>query len=178
MHLPISNAEKFVNFVYDNVKNDPSLVYCDLDQLYYRYYLEILYAMVDNESFFHINGKSIVKDGAIIKYRKGYLEHITEILTKRYNYQNGAYNLFYMNGLDFPTFRKLPVSVKKEMTLKNIPKATRMGVKKRFNSTIKLLSLIIIFRTTCHKFEELNGYGSGTSNKVPHDGGLLEILVK
>lgn len=115
-----------------------------------------------------MNYKDVVEDGVKIKFRKGYLNRLTEKLKKRYNYQDGAYSLFYMDGLDFPAFRRLPVKVKRQMTLKDIPGATRTGAKKRFNSTIQLFSMIIIFRTTCPKFEELNGYDPSTFNKNPN----------
>lgn len=87
----------------------------------------------------------------------------------------GSYAFFYVDGLDFPKFKNLPVKVKRNMTLKDIPRATRKGVKKRFNSTIQLFSLVIIFRMTCHKFEELNGYHLGILNKVPHNDDIWPV---
>lgn len=137
--------------------------------LNYRDYLEILYVMVDDKDFFYCVNKSLIDDGAKVKSRGVGLNCITKKPKRCYNYQDGSYNLFYMDSLDFPNFRRLPVKVKKGMTLKDIPKATRKGVKKRFNSTIQLFSMIIIFRTTCSRFEVFNGCSEGIFSKNSND---------
>lgn len=79
------------------------MVCCDLERLNYRNYLEILYAMVDDKSFFRcVNYKYVIEEGTKVKFRRGYLKHVTEILKKRYNYQDGFLCFFLCGWFRFP----------------------------------------------------------------------------
>ncbi|KAG0687817.1 hypothetical protein C6P40_001845 [Pichia californica] len=157
------------------MENDPAIVYCDLKELDYRPYIEVLYKIADQVDFFKIPINKVAKEGPKPIIKRNYLQHCFEKFQERCNYQGGSYNLHYMYGLDFPGFMRKKKSIKRTMTLADIPKVTHEVMDERFKLRTQLLSMIIIARSTCYDFKKLNNYWDPKYGNVFHNIGEYEF---
>ena len=75
---------------------------------------------------------------------------------KKSNFQDGRFDMMYFAGKDYPGFMRLPVSVKRKMTINDVKPLTMEMIDKKVNDVQYSLSMIYIFREAVKKYHSEN----------------------
>lgn len=102
----------------------------------------------------NVSEKRIIKNHyGYYKTNRNYLQQTFNYFQKKYNYSSGKDALTFPNQLNFPKFGKLPMSVKRKMTLKDVKKLTQVEKKGKIGSMELILKLSLIIHKCTQLYE-------------------------
>ncbi|GMM44287.1 hypothetical protein DAPK24_008620 [Pichia kluyveri] len=152
---PISYSEVFVDWFYDILKYNPGYITCNKDFFKVEVYRHTLIKFSNPKYLKHARFKRLYGDTPYTIHRN-FEQELFNLLQKKSNFQDGRFDMMYFAGKDYPGFMRLPVSVKRKMTINDVKPLTMEMIDKKVNDVQYSLSMIYIFREAVKKYHSEN----------------------
>ena len=100
------------------------------------------------------------------KTNRNYLQQTFTYFQNKYNYSSGKDALTFPNQLDFPSFGRLPMSEKRNMTLSNVPKLSLEQKKRKIDAMAAILKLSLIVHKCTQLYQTNSLLSTFTDNEL------------
>ena len=144
------NAD-LIDWFYNILEINSGYLTCNMDFLELGYFKEV-FKTFSNPNYLKTARYNRLYGNEPYKIHKNFEQHLFNELQNRSNFQNSYFDMMYFSGKDYPGFMRLPISVKRNMTIDDVKPLTQEVIDEKIDETQSFLSLIYIFREAVKKF--------------------------